>query len=66
MAGDERTGVSVMRLTEGLDSGPMASREVAIGAEEDFGSLSERLAGARWRLLVEGARPARAGRARAA
>ena len=33
MAGDERTGVSIMRLTEGLDSGPVALREeVEIGA----------------------------------
>ena len=39
MAGDERTGVSVMKLTEGLDSGPVAAEEVAIGAEEDFEAL---------------------------
>ena len=41
MAGDERTGVCVMRLTAGLDSGPVALREeVAIGPEDDFESLS--------------------------
>jgi methionyl-tRNA formyltransferase len=45
MAGDERTGVSIMRLTEGLDSGPVALREeVAIGEREDFEALSGRLA----------------------
>ncbi len=45
MAGDSRTGVSIMRLTEGLDSGPVALREeVAIGSEDDFESLSGRLA----------------------
>lgn len=45
MAGDEETGVSIMRLTEGLDSGPVALTErVRIGAGEDFGSLAERLA----------------------
>ncbi len=27
MAGDERTGVSLMRVTAGLDSGPVALRE---------------------------------------
>ena len=44
MAGDERTGVSVMRLTEGLDSGPVALREeVAIGTDDDFDALSARL-----------------------
>jgi methionyl-tRNA formyltransferase len=45
MAGDARTGVSIMRLTEGLDSGPVALREeVAIGAEDDFEALSSKLA----------------------
>ena len=53
MAGDERTGVSVMRLTEGLDSGPVALREeVAIGPEEDFEALSARLASIGGELLV--------------
>jgi methionyl-tRNA formyltransferase len=53
MAGDERTGVSIMRLTEGLDSGPVALREaVEIGPEEDFGTLSERLAALGGDLLV--------------
>jgi methionyl-tRNA formyltransferase len=45
MAGDERTGVCVMRVTTGLDSGPVALREeVEIGPEEDFEALSARLA----------------------
>jgi methionyl-tRNA formyltransferase len=45
MAGDRRTGVTIMKLTEGLDSGPVALREeVPIGPEEDFATLSERLA----------------------
>jgi methionyl-tRNA formyltransferase len=53
MAGDERTGVSIMRLTEGLDSGPVALREaVEIGPEDDFGALSERLAALGGDLLV--------------
>jgi methionyl-tRNA formyltransferase len=44
MAGDEETGVAIMRLTEGLDSGPIALCErVQIEAGEDFGSLSARL-----------------------
>jgi methionyl-tRNA formyltransferase len=54
MAGDERTGVSIMRVTEGLDSGPVALREeVAIGAEEDFEGLSARLAALGSEMLVE-------------
>ncbi len=53
MAGDELTGVSVMRVTAGLDSGPVAIREeVAIGAEEDFEALSDKLAGLAGELLV--------------
>jgi methionyl-tRNA formyltransferase len=44
MAGDERTGVCVMKLTEGLDSGPVALREeIAIGADDDFETVSRRL-----------------------
>ncbi|MGD9737413.1 MAG: methionyl-tRNA formyltransferase [Solirubrobacterales bacterium] len=53
MAGDERTGVCVMRLTEGLDSGPVGlCEEVEIGAEEDFASLSARLGELGGALLV--------------
>ncbi|HYH61817.1 MAG TPA: methionyl-tRNA formyltransferase [Solirubrobacterales bacterium] len=45
MAGDHETGVAIMRLEEGLDSGPVAlSERVDIGKDEDFGSLSARLA----------------------
>ena len=53
MAGDAETGVSVMRVTEGLDSGPVALQERAsIGPGEDFGSLSARLAEHGGELLV--------------
>ncbi len=54
MAGDSRTGVCVMRLTEGLDSGPVALREeVPLGPDEDFQALSERLAALGGELLVQ-------------
>jgi methionyl-tRNA formyltransferase len=54
MAGDERTGICVMRLTAGLDSGPVAlCEEVAIGPEDDFGSLSGKLAEQGGELLVQ-------------
>lgn len=53
MAGDERTGVCVMQLTAGLDSGPVAAcEEVAIEPEDDFATLSERLAARGGELLV--------------
>jgi methionyl-tRNA formyltransferase len=53
MAGDERTGVSVMRVTAGLDSGPVALREeVVIDPDEDFEALSQRLQELAVELLV--------------
>jgi methionyl-tRNA formyltransferase len=45
MAGDAETGVTVMRLTEELDSGPIAVQgRVPIAPQDDHGSLSGRLA----------------------
>jgi methionyl-tRNA formyltransferase len=53
MAGDARTGVSIMELTEGLDSGPVALREeVEIGAEDDFDALGAKLAALGGEMLV--------------
>jgi methionyl-tRNA formyltransferase len=53
MACDRRTGVCVMKLTAGLDSGPVALRsEVPIGADTDFEALSSTLAGLGGKLLV--------------
>ena len=54
MAGDPRTGVSIMRLTAGLDCGPVALREeLPIGPEDDFASLSEKLSACSGELLVQ-------------
>jgi methionyl-tRNA formyltransferase len=54
MARDPRTGVCVMRLTAGLDSGPVALRaEVPLGEDEDYGTLAPRLADIGGDLLVE-------------
>ncbi len=52
IAGDELTGVSIMRVTEGLDSGPVALRAEAPVAGDDFGGLSPRLAELGGDLLV--------------
>jgi methionyl-tRNA formyltransferase len=53
MARDATTGVCVMQLTEGLDSGPVALREeTAIDPTEDFEALSARLAAIGGDLLV--------------
>jgi methionyl-tRNA formyltransferase len=54
MARDAKTGVCVMRLTAGLDSGPVALRgEVDLGEDEDYGALAPRLADLGGDLLVE-------------
>jgi methionyl-tRNA formyltransferase len=53
MAGDQATGVSIMRLVAGLDSGPVALIEkVRIGPEDDFDALSSRLASLGGELLL--------------
>jgi methionyl-tRNA formyltransferase len=53
MAGDERTGVTIMRVTEGLDSGPTAlAQELEVSAEDDYGALSARLIEVAGPLLV--------------
>jgi methionyl-tRNA formyltransferase len=44
MSGDERTGVSIMRLTEGLDSGPVCAQAAEpISPDDTYGSLAGRL-----------------------
>ncbi len=53
-AGDERTGVTVMRMEEGLDSGPiLLQASTPIGPDETAGELSARLAALGARLMVE-------------
>jgi len=45
MAGDAETGVCIMQMEAGLDTGPVLLRKVtAIGAEETTGELHDRLA----------------------
>jgi methionyl-tRNA formyltransferase len=54
MAGDERTGVSIMRLTAGLDSGPVClTAEESITAEDTYGSLAGKLQRSGGGLLVD-------------
>ena len=58
MAGDKETGVMVMKMDEGLDTGPIAMAErVAIGLEETTGDLHDELArlGAKLMLVALGA-----------
>jgi methionyl-tRNA formyltransferase len=53
MAGDPVTGVSIMRVTAGLDSGPVClTGEERIGPREAYGTLAPRLARLGGDLLV--------------
>lgn len=54
LAGDERTGVSIMQMDAGLDSGPVLLCEsLPILADDTAGSLHDRLATLGSRLIVE-------------
>jgi methionyl-tRNA formyltransferase len=54
LAGDGRTGVTIMRMDEGLDTGPMlAARAIDIGAEDTSQGLHDRLAGLGAGLIAE-------------
>ena len=53
-AGDEETGVTIMRPVAELDAGPIAlQRAEAISPDDDYGSLSGRLAPLSGELLLE-------------
>jgi methionyl-tRNA formyltransferase len=54
LAGDSETGVTIMRMDEQLDHGPiLAMSSVEIGAQEDAVALTSRLAALGAKLLVE-------------
>jgi methionyl-tRNA formyltransferase len=64
LAGDSTTGVCIMRMEAGLDTGPvMLRREVAIGARETAGELESRLAGEGGSMIVDALEVLAAGRA---
>jgi methionyl-tRNA formyltransferase len=66
MDGVTRTGVTIMQMDAGLDTGPMlASRSVEVGEEEDAGALTARLSKLGGPLLVEVLDDLEAGRASA-
>jgi methionyl-tRNA formyltransferase len=54
MAGDAETGVSIMRMEAGLDTGPVLMRDaIQIAPHDTAGSLHDRLAALGARLIVE-------------
>ncbi len=54
MAGDRQTGLSIMRITEGLDSGPVyLQAPEEIRPDDDYGTLSQRLQQLGAKLLIQ-------------
>ncbi len=54
LAGDSTTGITIMRMQAGLDTGPMlSSRSTDISAQDTAGSLHDRLAAIGADLLLE-------------
>ncbi len=53
-AGDHETGITIMQMDEGLDTGPMLlARSMPIGPDDTGGTLHDRLAGLGATLIVE-------------
>jgi len=53
-AGDAETGITIMRMDEGLDTGPMLLRRaLPIAADDSTGTLHDRLAALGGELIVE-------------
>lgn len=66
LAGDRETGISIMRLDVGLDTGPVLSQAaIPIGEDEDAGSLHDRLAVLGAQQIVSALAALEVGRARA-
>jgi methionyl-tRNA formyltransferase len=65
MAGDKESGVAVMKMEEGLDTGPVALEErTAIGANETASELHDRLSRLGAPLMVKALRALEAGELR--
>jgi methionyl-tRNA formyltransferase len=63
MAGDKKTGVDIMRMDAGLDTGPVAMREsTAISPDDTAGDLAARLASIAAQLAATALRTMETGR----
>lgn len=66
LAGDAKSGISIMRMDAGLDTGPVSMQEeVAIAVDEDAGTLHDKLAALGARLIVRALEELAAGQLRA-
>jgi methionyl-tRNA formyltransferase len=64
LAGDAQTGISIMKMDAGLDTGPVLSQQaVAIGARDTAGALEDALASLGAIMMVQVLGDLRAGRA---
>jgi len=63
LAGDPETGITIMRMDAGLDTGPILLQQATpIGAADDAQSLHDRLAAMGGELIVQALRELHAGR----
>lgn len=66
LAGDAQTGISIMRMDAGLDTGPvLAQRAVPIGDDDDAATLHDKLAALGSEMILAALEDVAAGRARA-
>ncbi len=66
LAGDATTGITIMQMDEGLDTGPVLLREaIPIGAKTTAGELTQQLAALGGRLIVQALEEVAGGRLRA-
>ena len=63
LAGDRETGITIMRMEEGLDAGPiLTQRKISIASDDDMGSLHDKLAELGAQMIVDAlAKPLGAG-----
>jgi methionyl-tRNA formyltransferase len=67
LAGDAQTGISIMQMDAGLDTGPVLRQaKIDIAADDDAGTLHERLAELGGQLIVDALSEVASGRARTA
>lgn len=65
LAGDRESGITIMKMDAGLDSGPMLSqRAIPITEDDDAGTLHDRLASLGAEMIVSALDVVQAGRAR--
>ncbi len=66
LAGDARTGISIMQMDVGLDTGPvLAQRAISIDRDDDAGTLHDKLADLGGAMIVEALAELAAGRLQA-